>query len=69
MPSQIDQPLVGEIQALLAEAIQVPVEMVTADLTFGDLPQSGFSGTYGDPDAPGGEVWCGSECRNDCPVG
>lgn len=39
MPSQIDQPLVGEIQALLADAIQVPVEMVTADLTFGDLPQ------------------------------
>ena len=27
------------IQSLLAEAIQVPVEMVTADLTFGDLPQ------------------------------
>jgi len=39
MPSQTDQLLVGEIQALLAEAIQVPVETVTADLTFGDLPQ------------------------------
>jgi acyl carrier protein len=27
------------VQALLAEAIQVPGEMVTADLSFGDLPQ------------------------------
>jgi acyl carrier protein len=27
------------IQSLLAEAIQVPGEMVTADLSFGDLPQ------------------------------
>ena len=28
-----------EIQTLLANAIQVPVEMVTPELTFGDLPQ------------------------------
>lgn len=27
------------IQALLAEALQVPAELVTPDLTFGDLPQ------------------------------
>ena len=27
------------VQSLLAEAIQVPVEMVTPDLSFGDLPQ------------------------------
>jgi acyl carrier protein len=27
------------VQALLAEAIQVPVEMVSPDLEFGDLPQ------------------------------
>jgi acyl carrier protein len=27
------------IQSLLAEAIQVPEEMVTPDLSFGDLPQ------------------------------
>jgi acyl carrier protein len=27
------------VQALLADAIQVPVEMVTSDLAFGDLPQ------------------------------
>jgi len=39
MSSRIDQTLVIEIQALLAEAIQVPIEMVTTDLAFGDLPQ------------------------------
>jgi acyl carrier protein len=27
------------VQALLADAIQVPGEMVTPDLSFGDLPQ------------------------------
>lgn len=27
------------VQAILAEAIQVPPEMVTSDLAFGDLPQ------------------------------
>jgi acyl carrier protein len=39
MPSQINPSLVEEIQALLAEAIQVPSELVTAELAFGDLPQ------------------------------
>jgi len=28
-----------QIQALLAEAIQVPADLVTPDLAFGDLPQ------------------------------
>lgn len=31
--------LTEQVQALLAEAIQAPPELVTADLTFGDLPQ------------------------------
>ncbi len=31
--------LTEQIQALLAEAIQVPIEEVTPDLAFGDLPQ------------------------------
>jgi acyl carrier protein len=31
--------LVQNIQALLAEALQVPGELVTPDLAFGDLPQ------------------------------
>ena len=31
--------LFSRIQSLLAEAIQVPLELVTADLSFGDLPQ------------------------------
>ncbi len=31
--------IVERVQALLAEAIQVPLEMVTHDLAFGDLPQ------------------------------
>ena len=31
--------LIAQVQALLAEAIQVPPELVTADLAFGDLPQ------------------------------
>lgn len=39
MSANPNQVLTEEIQALLAEAIQVPVEMVTPDLTFGDLPQ------------------------------
>ena len=29
----------GRVQAIVADAIQVPVEMVTPDLAFGDLPQ------------------------------
>lgn len=31
--------LVARVQALLAEAIQAPPELVTPDLAFGDLPQ------------------------------
>jgi citrate synthase len=31
--------LTAQVQALLAEAIQAPSELVTADLAFGDLPQ------------------------------
>lgn len=31
--------LSAQVQALLAEAIQAPPELVTPDLAFGDLPQ------------------------------
>lgn len=31
--------LVQDVQALLVEALQVPGELVTPDLAFGDLPQ------------------------------
>lgn len=31
--------LIARVQALLAEAIQAPPELVTPDLAFGDLPQ------------------------------
>jgi len=31
--------VLAQVQALLAEAIQVPIEIVTPDLAFGDLPQ------------------------------
>lgn len=31
--------LTEQIQALLAEAIQAPIEEITPDLAFGDLPQ------------------------------
>jgi citrate synthase len=34
----MDQVL-SDVQNLLAEALQVPAEMVTPDLSFGDLPQ------------------------------
>ena len=33
------QSLTEQVQSLLAEAIQAPPELVTADLAFGDLPQ------------------------------
>ena len=32
-------PITESVQALLAEAIQVPLDMVTPDMAFGDLPQ------------------------------
>jgi len=31
--------LTEQVQSLVAEAIQVPTDMVTPDLTFGDLPE------------------------------
>lgn len=31
--------LSARVQTLIAEAIQVPSDMITADLAFGDLPQ------------------------------
>ena len=31
--------ITSQVQTLLAEAIQVPVELVTPELAFGDLPQ------------------------------
>jgi acyl carrier protein len=34
-----DPSLVGSVQSLLAESLQVPPDMVTPDLAFGDLPQ------------------------------
>jgi acyl carrier protein len=36
----IENPSLSEqVQVLLADAIQVPPDMVTSDLSFGDLPQ------------------------------
>jgi acyl carrier protein len=32
-------PIRDQVQALLADAIQVPADLVTPDLAFGDLPQ------------------------------
>lgn len=34
-----NHPLTSRVQSLLAEAIQVPLELITPDLEFGDLPQ------------------------------
>ncbi len=39
MSTPTDQNLTTQVQNLLAEAIQVPLELVTPDLAFGDLPQ------------------------------
>ncbi len=39
MNSSEKQALSQRVQSMLAEAIQVPGEMVTPDLAFGDLPQ------------------------------
>ncbi len=33
------QELQNRIQAIVADSIQVPLDMVTADLAFGDIPQ------------------------------
>ena len=39
MKEQHNSPIRERVQALLAETIQVPVELVTLNLAFGDLPQ------------------------------
>jgi acyl carrier protein len=39
MEIENNQSLSKELQDLLAGAIQVPVDMVTPDLSFGDLPE------------------------------
>jgi acyl carrier protein len=39
MEGKTNSPFSESVQALLADAIQVPPEMVTPDLAFGDLPQ------------------------------
>lgn len=39
MTSMPDHPQLQEIQSLISEALQVPEELVSSDLTFGDLPQ------------------------------
>lgn len=39
MNASNQQVLTSRIQKILAEAIQVPVELVSEDLAFGDLPQ------------------------------
>jgi acyl carrier protein len=39
MDINVDKTLTQRIQSLVAEALQVPQEQVTADLAFGDLPQ------------------------------
>lgn len=36
---QHNTPIREQVRALLAETIQVPAELVTPDLAFGDLPQ------------------------------
>ncbi|MBN1147665.1 MAG: acyl carrier protein [Anaerolineales bacterium] len=38
-PPTQNHALIERVQRLLAEAIQVPPDMVTPDLAFGDLPQ------------------------------
>ena len=35
----MSQPLFPQVQSLFAEAMQVPPDLITPDLAFGDLPQ------------------------------
>ena len=35
----INQDLAGHVQELVAEALQISEDMITADLAFGDIPQ------------------------------
>lgn len=37
--TQPNSPLLERVQLLIADAFQLPVDMITADLAFGDLPQ------------------------------
>jgi acyl carrier protein len=39
MTSYDNHLVTGQVQALLAEVFEVPIEQVTAELEFGDLPQ------------------------------
>jgi acyl carrier protein len=39
MENHPNNPLTQQIQAILAEAIQVPIESISPDLAFGDLPE------------------------------
>lgn len=39
METQPNQTLTQQVQAVLAEAIQTPIENITPDLAFGDLPE------------------------------
>lgn len=39
MQNELDNPLTHQVQAILAEALQVSIESITPDLSFGDLPE------------------------------
>lgn len=39
MKTQPQTPLTQQVQVILAEAIQVPLEQISPDLAFGDLPE------------------------------
>ena len=39
MQESNNSPINSQVKTLLADAIQVPIELVTDNLTFGDLPQ------------------------------
>ncbi len=39
MENHPNNPLTQQIQAILAEAIQVPIESISPNLAFGDLPE------------------------------
>jgi acyl carrier protein len=39
METKPNHPLTQQVQAIVAEAIQAPLEIVTPDLAFGDLPE------------------------------
>lgn len=39
METHPENQLIQQVQAVLAEAIQVPIESISPDLAFGDLPE------------------------------